>query len=161
MFVLYFIFISKLFHKVTPQLDPQKFFMFVRTFCFLKFKSSLRLYPPSFSVNTARILFGNILFLALYIICMLSLSPDSVRSLRRTNARKAPGPHDVPGRVLRDCAEELTDVFTDIFNTYAEPSCCPDVPQSHHHHLGPEEAISLLLQQLPPGRAHSHHYEVL
>ncbi|XP_078740066.1 interferon-induced very large GTPase 1-like [Lampetra fluviatilis] len=49
---------------------------------------------------------------------VLTLSPDSVRrSLRRTNPSKAQGPDNIPGRVLRDCAEELTDVFTDIFNT--------------------------------------------
>lgn len=48
---------------------------------------------------------------------MMMLTPDSVRrSFRRINARKAPGPDNIPGRVLRDCAAELTDVFTDIFN---------------------------------------------
>ncbi|KAL0172744.1 hypothetical protein M9458_033055 [Cirrhinus mrigala] len=48
---------------------------------------------------------------------VMTLSPDSVRrSLSRINARKAPGPDNIPGRVLRDCAVELTDVFTDIFN---------------------------------------------
>ena len=57
---------------------------------------------------------------------VLSLSPDSVRrSLRRINARKAPGPDDIPGRVLRDCAEELTDVFTDIFNTSLSQAVVP------------------------------------
>ncbi|KAL0153373.1 hypothetical protein M9458_051292 [Cirrhinus mrigala] len=48
---------------------------------------------------------------------VMTLSPESVRrSLSRVNARKAPGPDNIPGRVLRDCAVELTDVFTDIFN---------------------------------------------
>lgn len=48
---------------------------------------------------------------------MMMLTPDSVRrSFRRINARKAPGPDNIPGCVLRDCAAELTDVFTDIFN---------------------------------------------
>uniref|UniRef100_A0A9J8D6D0 Reverse transcriptase domain-containing protein n=1 Tax=Cyprinus carpio carpio TaxID=630221 RepID=A0A9J8D6D0_CYPCA len=48
---------------------------------------------------------------------VMTLSPDSMRrSLSRINARKAPGPDNIPGRVLRDCAVELTDVFTDIFN---------------------------------------------
>ncbi len=46
---------------------------------------------------------------------VMTLSPNSVRrSLSRINARKAPGPDNIPGRVLRDCAVELTDVFTDI-----------------------------------------------
>ncbi len=48
---------------------------------------------------------------------VMTLSPDSVRrSFSRINARKAPGPDNIPGRVLRDCAVELTDIFTDIFN---------------------------------------------
>lgn len=76
---------------------------------------------------------------------VLSLSPDSVnRSLRRTNARKASGPDDIPGCVLRDCADELADVFTDIFNTSLSQAV--NVPQNHHHHPGTEEAIYLLLQ---------------
>lgn len=57
---------------------------------------------------------------------VLSLSLDSVkRSLRRINARKAPGPDDIPGHVLRDCAEELTNVFTDIFNTSLSKAVVP------------------------------------
>lgn len=67
------------------------------------------------------------------------------KSLRRTKASKTPGPDDMLSHVLRDCAEELTDVFWDIFNTLAEPSCCP-VPQSHHHHPGRGETISFRLQ---------------
>lgn len=51
------------------------------------------------------------------------------RSLRKTNARKALGPDDNLGRVLRDCAE-LRDVFINIF-LVAEPSCCHKVPKSH------------------------------
>ncbi len=30
---------------------------------------------------------------------------------------KAAGPDNIPARVLKDCAEQLTDVLTDIFNT--------------------------------------------
>ncbi len=56
----------------------------------------------------------------------MSLSPDSVRrSLSRINARKAPGPDNIPGRVLRDCAVELTDVFTDIFNISLSQAVVP------------------------------------
>ncbi len=45
---------------------------------------------------------------------LLLATRDSVIS--RINAHKALGPDNIPARVLRDCAEELTDVFTDIFN---------------------------------------------
>ncbi len=48
---------------------------------------------------------------------VLCLSPVDVRkTLSRVNPRKAAGPDNIPGRVLRDCAEQLTDVLTDIFN---------------------------------------------
>ncbi len=57
---------------------------------------------------------------------VMTLSPDSVRrSLNRINARKAPGPDNIPGRVLRDCAVELTDVFTDIFNISLSQAVVP------------------------------------
>ncbi len=57
---------------------------------------------------------------------VMSLSPDSVRrSLSRINARKAPGPDNIPGHVLRDCAVELTDVFTDIFNISLSQAVVP------------------------------------
>ncbi|KAK3507242.1 hypothetical protein QTP70_012141 [Hemibagrus guttatus] len=47
----------------------------------------------------------------------LTLSTSEVfATLSRVNARKASGPHGIPGRVFRACAEQLTDVFTDIFN---------------------------------------------
>eukprot|EP00061_Rhincodon_typus_P006488 g27182.t1 len=32
------------------------------------------------------------------------------------NPRKATGPDGVPGRALRSCADQLVEVFTDIFN---------------------------------------------
>ncbi|KAF7712006.1 hypothetical protein HF521_001017, partial [Silurus meridionalis] len=34
----------------------------------------------------------------------------------RVDARKAAGPDGIPGRVLRACAGQLAQVFTDIFN---------------------------------------------
>uniref|UniRef100_A0A672HXF0 Reverse transcriptase domain-containing protein n=1 Tax=Salarias fasciatus TaxID=181472 RepID=A0A672HXF0_SALFA len=57
---------------------------------------------------------------------VLKLSPDSVRRfLKGTNVLKAPGPDNIPGRILRDCAEELTDVFTDIFNISLSQAVVP------------------------------------
>ncbi|KAK3572675.1 hypothetical protein QTP86_004023 [Hemibagrus guttatus] len=41
---------------------------------------------------------------------------DVKRTLCRVNPRKSAGPDNIPGRVLRECAEQLADVFTDIFN---------------------------------------------
>ncbi|KAK2918691.1 hypothetical protein Q8A73_003062 [Channa argus] len=57
---------------------------------------------------------------------VLMLTPDSVRrSFSRINARKTPGPDNIPGRVLRDCAAELTNVFTDIFNISLRQAVVP------------------------------------
>ncbi len=55
-------------------------------------------------------------------VMMLS---DDVRSLSRINAHKAPGPDNIPGHVLRDCAVELTDVITDIFNISLSQAVVP------------------------------------
>ncbi len=47
----------------------------------------------------------------------LCLSAADVRkTLSRINPRKAAGPDNIPGCVLKDCAAQLTDVLTDIFN---------------------------------------------
>ncbi|KAF7710583.1 hypothetical protein HF521_009455 [Silurus meridionalis] len=48
---------------------------------------------------------------------VLCLTTAEVRkTLCRVNPRKSGGPDNIPGRVLRECAEQLADVFTDIFN---------------------------------------------
>ncbi|KAG5266197.1 hypothetical protein AALO_G00250850 [Alosa alosa] len=56
----------------------------------------------------------------------LCLSADSVkRTLAAINTRKATGPDNIPGRALKDCAGELKDVFTDIFNTSLKQAIVP------------------------------------
>ncbi len=56
----------------------------------------------------------------------LCLSPADVRkTLSRINPRKAAGPDNIPGRVLKDCAEQLTDVLTDIFNISLSQAVIP------------------------------------
>lgn len=57
---------------------------------------------------------------------VLTLSPDKVRrAFSKINARKAPGPDNIPGRVLKDCAGELAEVYTDIFNTSLSQAVVP------------------------------------
>ncbi|XP_063344797.1 interferon-induced very large GTPase 1-like [Pelmatolapia mariae] len=41
------------------------------------------------------------------------------------NPRKAAGPDNIPGRVLRECAEQLADVLTDIFNISLSSAVVP------------------------------------
>ena len=56
----------------------------------------------------------------------LCLSAASVKRIFATiNPRKATGPDNIPGRVLKDCAEELKDVFTDVFNTSLRQAVVP------------------------------------
>ncbi len=70
----------------------------------------------------------------------LCLSPADVRkTLSRINPRKAAGSNNIPGRVLKDCAEQLTDVPTDIFNTSLShaviPTCLKSttiIPKRNH-----------------------------
>ena len=90
------------------------------------------------------------------------LSPSSAsvrRSLSRINSRKAAGPDNIPGRVLKDCAEEITDVLTDIFNTSLSQAVVPTCLKSTTIIPVPKKAI--LLQQLPPCGTDPHHHEVL
>ncbi len=50
---------------------------------------------------------------------------DVCRSLKRINTHKAPGPDGIPGRALKMCADQLADVFTDIFNLSLLQSVVP------------------------------------
>uniref|UniRef100_A0A1A8GH13 Reverse transcriptase domain-containing protein n=1 Tax=Nothobranchius korthausae TaxID=1143690 RepID=A0A1A8GH13_9TELE len=57
---------------------------------------------------------------------VLCLTTAEVRkTLSRVNPRKAAGPDNIPGRVLRECAEQLADVFTDIFNISLSSAVVP------------------------------------
>ncbi|KAK3517380.1 hypothetical protein QTP70_005360, partial [Hemibagrus guttatus] len=48
------------------------------------------------------------------VLCLTTA--DVRRTLCRVNPRKAAGPDNIRGKVLRECAEQLADVFTYIFN---------------------------------------------
>ncbi|KAK3508267.1 hypothetical protein QTP70_017786 [Hemibagrus guttatus] len=50
---------------------------------------------------------------------------DVKRTLRRVNPWKSAGPDNIPGRVLRECAEQLADVFSDIFNISLSSAVVP------------------------------------
>ncbi|KAK3532858.1 hypothetical protein QTP70_000249 [Hemibagrus guttatus] len=57
---------------------------------------------------------------------VLCLSTADVnRTLCRVNLRKSAGPDNIPGRVLRECAEQLADVFTDNFNISLSSAIVP------------------------------------
>ncbi|KAI5088080.1 gastrula zinc finger protein XlCGF28.1-like [Silurus meridionalis] len=57
---------------------------------------------------------------------VLCLTTAEVRkTLCRVNPRKSAGPDNIPGRVLRECAEQLADVFTDIFDISLSSNVVP------------------------------------
>ncbi|KAK3518561.1 hypothetical protein QTP70_001593 [Hemibagrus guttatus] len=57
---------------------------------------------------------------------VLCLTTANVRkTLCRVNPRKAAGPDNIPASVLRECAEQLADVFTDIFNIFLSSAVVP------------------------------------
>ncbi len=55
---------------------------------------------------------------------------DVRKTISRINPRKAAGPDNIPGRVLKDCAAQLTDVLTDIFNTSLSQAVVPTYVKS-------------------------------
>ncbi|KAK3547940.1 hypothetical protein QTP70_001327 [Hemibagrus guttatus] len=50
---------------------------------------------------------------------------DVKRTLCKVNTQKSAGPYNVPFRVLRECTEQLADVFTDIFNISLSSAIVP------------------------------------
>lgn len=57
------------------------------------------------------------------VLCLTTA--DVRKTLQRVNPRKAAGPDNIPGRVLRGCADQLADVFTDIFNISLSSTVVP------------------------------------
>ncbi|KAI4880495.1 hypothetical protein NFI96_000640, partial [Prochilodus magdalenae] len=57
------------------------------------------------------------------VLCLTAA--DVRKTLRRVDPRKATGPDNIPARVLRECADQLTDVFTNIFNISLSSAIVP------------------------------------
>ena len=58
--------------------------------------------------------------------CVITLSvADVSKTLKQVNIHNAAGPDGLPGRVLRECADQLAGVFTDIFNMSLIESVIP------------------------------------
>ncbi|KAI4879509.1 hypothetical protein NFI96_030060 [Prochilodus magdalenae] len=56
----------------------------------------------------------------------LNVTPAEVRrTLRRINPRKSAGPDNIPGRVLRECADQISEVLADIFNVSLTQAAVP------------------------------------
>lgn len=64
----------------------------------------------------------------------LSIDPEHTRrTVTRVNSRKATGPDNIPGCMLKESANELADVLTDIFNISLSQAC-PRMLQNLHNH---------------------------
>jgi hypothetical protein len=58
--------------------------------------------------------------------CVITLSAADVsKNFKQVNIHKAAGSDRLPGLVLRACADQLTSVFTDIFNLSLSESVMP------------------------------------
>ena len=58
--------------------------------------------------------------------CVIMLSVANVsKTFKQVNIHKAAGPDRLPGRVLLACADQLADVFTDIFKMSLIESVIP------------------------------------
>ena len=58
--------------------------------------------------------------------CVITLSvADVSKTFKKVNIHKAAGPGGLPGRVLRECADQLASVFTDILKLSLTQSVIP------------------------------------
>jgi hypothetical protein len=58
--------------------------------------------------------------------CVITLSlADVSKTFKQVNIHKAAGPDELPGRVLKACADQLASVFTDMFNLSLTQVCIP------------------------------------
>lgn len=82
------------------------------------------------------------------------------RTLTTINSRKATGPDNIPGRVLKDCAEELKEVFTDVFNTSLKQATVPSCFKATTIIPVPKKPVPSCFNDYRPG-TDTHHHEVL
>ena len=89
----------------------------------------------------------------------LTHSPTDVCvALSRVNAWKAAGLDGVPGGVLRACAVQLTEVWTDIFNLSLAREAVPVGFRTTSIVQGPKHSPAVSLNDY---RTHPHHHKVL
>ena len=65
--------------------------------------------------------------------CVIKLSvADVSKTFKQVNIHKAAGQDGLPGRVLKACADQLSSVFTDIFNLSLTESVIPTFQEDQH-----------------------------
>ncbi|KAK3525781.1 hypothetical protein QTP70_007543 [Hemibagrus guttatus] len=88
------------------------------------------------------------------VLCLTTA--DVRKTLYRVNPRKAAGPDNIPGRVLRECAEQLADVFTDIFKISLSSAVVPTCLKTTIIPVPKKSPVSCLNDY-----THTHHHDVL
>ncbi|KAK3511949.1 hypothetical protein QTP70_027573 [Hemibagrus guttatus] len=94
----------------------------------------------------------------------ISLSTTEVHSaLSRVDPRKSAGPDGIPGCVLRACANQLAQVFTDIFNLSLAQATVPTCLKTTTIMPVPKHSSAECQknERFPPCCTHPHCYEVL
>ncbi|KAI4899410.1 hypothetical protein NFI96_001980 [Prochilodus magdalenae] len=91
------------------------------------------------------------------VLCLTAA--DVRKTLLRVNPRKATGPDNIPGRVLRECADQLTDVFTDIFNISLSSATVPTCLKATTSIPVPKKSSVSCLNDYRPC-THTYHHEV-
>lgn len=92
---------------------------------------------------------------------VICLSTAQVRrTLKRVNPYKVARPDNIPGQMLKECAEQLTDTLTDVLNPLWARQSFQHVsrpPQSFQYQKKPQQPN----EQLLPCGTHSSHHEVV
>ncbi len=91
----------------------------------------------------------------------LCLSAADVRkTLSRINPRKAAGPDNIPGRVLKGLCCTADGCPNRYLQHLAEPGSRPHMSQIHNDHTGTKEITCVLPKRLPSHCTDSNHNEV-
>lgn len=97
-------------------------------------------WPPPDSVNifNAQFVMQNDMTQTKYCLTMANVKENFAESTHV----KAPGPDNIPDRVLRECAKQLPDVLTDILNISLSSAA---VPMCHHPNHPMDDVIPTTL----------------
>lgn len=87
---------------------------------------------------------------------MTRFCPCLQLAFRRSIPHKKAGPGNITDCVPKDCAEDLRDVLTDVFNISLSQAFVPNCFKSTN-----KEGLSILLWRLPPCGIDPHYHKVL
>ncbi|KAK3515373.1 hypothetical protein QTP70_018736 [Hemibagrus guttatus] len=89
------------------------------------------------------------------VLCLTTA--DTRKTLCRVNPWKAAGPDNIPDSVLRECAEQLVDVFTNIFNISVSSAIVPTCVKTNTIIPVPKKSPVSCLNDYRPIALTNHH----